>query len=65
MEIPWKFGSMVSGIGFIGASPMISPIGNSIEDVAGAINTFQYSLGISIGSCCVKTNGFGILTVLP
>jgi len=31
------------GIGFIDVSPLISPIGNSIEEVAGPMNIFQYS----------------------
>jgi len=29
---------------------MISPIGNLIEEVAGDMDIFQYSLGISTGS---------------
>jgi len=56
---------VVNGIGFIGASPVISPIGNSIEDVEGSINILQYSLGTSTSSCCVTTSGCESLTTLP
>ena len=37
-------------MGLIGESPVTFPIGKSMEELIGAINTFQYSLGILTGS---------------
>ena len=33
-------------MGLIGASPVMFPMGKSIEELTGAINTLQFSLGI-------------------